>query len=60
LFPAENVNREDLIFAYKESCARHATEPLQNVLIQLEVNPSTSYRSNQLHYNYIAVFHGVY
>jgi len=46
LFPAENVNREDLIFAYKESCARHATEPLQNVLIQLEVNPSTSYRSN--------------
>ncbi|KAG5322514.1 PPR37 phosphatase, partial [Pseudoatta argentina] len=32
----ENVNREDLIFAYKESCARHATKPLQNVLVQLE------------------------
>ncbi|EZA52880.1 Leucine-rich repeat-containing protein [Ooceraea biroi] len=33
---AENVNREDLIFAYKESCARHSTEPLQTVLVQLE------------------------
>ncbi|XP_067206037.1 serine-rich adhesin for platelets [Linepithema humile] len=33
---AENVNREDLISTYKESCARHGTEPLQNVLVQLE------------------------
>ncbi|KMR00327.1 leucine-rich repeat-containing protein 68 [Lasius niger] len=33
---AENVNREDLIFSYKESCARHNTEPLLNVLVQLK------------------------
>ncbi|XP_046825169.1 uncharacterized protein LOC124426929 isoform X2 [Vespa crabro] len=33
---AENVNREDLITAYKESCKRHNTEPLEKVLAQLE------------------------
>lgn len=34
---AENVNRADLISAYKESCAKHNTDPLQSVLGQLEV-----------------------
>lgn len=33
---AENVNREDLITAYKESCKRHNTEPMEKVLAQLE------------------------
>lgn len=34
---AENVNRDDLISAYKESCVKHNTDPLQSVLGQLEV-----------------------
>lgn len=33
---AENVNHEDLISAYKESCIKHNTDPLEIVISQLE------------------------
>ncbi|XP_076243711.1 uncharacterized protein LOC143184960 [Calliopsis andreniformis] len=33
---AENVNRDDLISAYKESCKKHNTDPLEIVMSQLE------------------------
>ncbi|XP_072767664.1 uncharacterized protein [Anoplolepis gracilipes] len=45
---AENVNREDLIFSYKESCTRHNTEPLLNVLIQLKNLDISQDRCEQL------------
>ncbi|XP_029676053.1 uncharacterized protein LOC115243314 [Formica exsecta] len=45
---AENVNREDLIFKYKESCTRHNTEPLLNVLVQIENLDISQDRCEQL------------
>ncbi|XP_076652781.1 uncharacterized protein LOC143359034 isoform X2 [Halictus rubicundus] len=33
---AENVNRDDLISAYKESCIKHNTNPLETVISQLQ------------------------
>ncbi|XP_011255630.1 uncharacterized protein LOC105250932 [Camponotus floridanus] len=45
---AENVNREDLIFSYKESCIRHNTKPLPNVLVQLENLDVSQDRCEQL------------
>ncbi|XP_066587726.1 uncharacterized protein [Prorops nasuta] len=33
---AENVNQDDLISAYKDSCSKHNTTPLENVVAQLE------------------------
>ncbi|XP_076298241.1 uncharacterized protein LOC143217633 [Lasioglossum baleicum] len=33
---AENVNRDDLISAYKESCIKHNTDPLEIVVSQLQ------------------------
>ncbi|XP_029178207.1 uncharacterized protein LOC114945991 [Nylanderia fulva] len=45
---AENVNREDLIFSYKESCARHNTEPLLNVLVQLKTLDISQDRCEEL------------
>nr|XP_050856467.1 uncharacterized protein LOC127066621 isoform X1 [Vespula vulgaris] len=44
---AENVNREDLITAYKESCKRHNTEPLEKVLAQLESWDLSEERNNE-------------
>ncbi|KAG7208742.1 hypothetical protein KM043_014938 [Ampulex compressa] len=45
---AENVNRVDLISAYKESCARHNTDPLESVIIQLENLDISDNRTGQL------------
>ncbi|KAK2578657.1 hypothetical protein KPH14_012146 [Odynerus spinipes] len=45
---AENVNREDLITAYKESCKRHNTEPLEKILAQLESWDLSEERNNEL------------
>ncbi|XP_014615078.1 PREDICTED: serine-rich adhesin for platelets isoform X1 [Polistes canadensis] len=48
---AENVNREDLIKAYKESCQRHNTEPLEKVLAQLESWDLSEERNNEFKLN---------
>ncbi|KAI4481560.1 hypothetical protein M0802_013939 [Mischocyttarus mexicanus] len=48
---AENVNREDLIKAYKESCQRHNTEPLEKVLAQLENWDLSEERNNEFKLN---------
>ncbi|XP_015191378.1 PREDICTED: serine-rich adhesin for platelets isoform X2 [Polistes dominula] len=48
---AENVNREDLIKAYKESCQRHNTEPLEKVLAQLESWDLSEERNNEFNLN---------
>ena len=37
LFTAEDVNHEDLISAYKESCKKYNTDPLEIVISQLQV-----------------------
>lgn len=34
---AENVNCEDVILAYKESCIKHNSDPLETIINQLKV-----------------------
>ncbi|XP_012254455.2 uncharacterized protein LOC105685173 [Athalia rosae] len=48
---AENVNREDLISTYRNSCLRHNTEPLESVLAQLEKLEITHDRCDTLSLN---------
>nr|XP_034190387.1 uncharacterized protein LOC117608843 isoform X1 [Osmia lignaria] len=45
---AENVNLEDLILAYKESCIKHNAESLETVISQLETLDISKARNEEL------------
>nr|XP_033337483.1 uncharacterized protein LOC117226846 [Megalopta genalis] len=45
---AENVNRDDLISAYKESCVKHNTDPLEIVVSQLQTLDTSQTHSEEL------------
>ncbi|CAK9834568.1 Protein phosphatase 1 regulatory subunit 37 [Anthophora retusa] len=45
---AENVNHEDLITAYKESCTKHNSDPLATVINQLENLDTSELRKEEL------------
>ncbi|XP_015428691.1 PREDICTED: uncharacterized protein LOC107185512 [Dufourea novaeangliae] len=44
---AENVNRDDLISAYKDSCTKHNTDPLEVVISQLQSLDTSQKHSEQ-------------
>lgn len=55
-FTAYDVTLSDLISSYKQSCEYHCTEPLENVLKQLEVRLFYCNSDNRGEINFICTW----